>query len=129
VKHSILAAVLLCTVGGCAVREKPVMQVQAAPINFNGGEATVENRIKSALAGRGWEIVAEQPNLIRAQYAKANSEVGAHSVTIDIPYDADSYSILYVDSQNMMYDPDAGTIHRNYNRWVANLQMDIDAPL
>lgn len=50
-----------------------------------------------------------------------------HRADITIAYDADSYSIRYRDSQNMDYNN--GKIHRNYNRWVANLNYDIQRAL
>ena len=117
-----LAAVL---VSACAIREKPVLEIQNAPLSVAGGEADVAAAIKSTLTLRGWQVIDEQPGEMTARFAKANSDVGMHSVTIDITYDADSYSIAYVDSENMMYDAPTHTIHRNYNRWVVNLQRDL----
>lgn len=44
-----------------------------------------------------------------------------------IPYDTKFYSILYVKSENL--DEDDGKIHRNYNRWINNLNVDIQRQL
>ena len=43
--------------------------------------------------------------------------------TIDIRYDLHSYSINYVDSQNLNYD--GSNIHPRYNSWIQYLQTDI----
>lgn len=107
------------------MRDKPVLQIQDAPISVAGGEAGVAEAIKTALKGREWKVVDEEPGRIKAEFSKANADVGAHVVVIDISYDTNSYSIDYVTSENMRYDAKAGTIHRNYNRWVANLEHDL----
>ncbi|MCI4643489.1 MAG: hypothetical protein MRY64_01770 [Hyphomonadaceae bacterium] len=117
------AATLMLT--ACSMREKPLMQIQDMPISVEGGEAGVSTAIKSTLRGRGWQVVDEEPGAITAQFIKPNADVGQHSVTINISYDADSYSFDYVDSENMLYDASDKTIHRNYNRWIANLQSDL----
>lgn len=52
-----------------------------------------------------------------------------HSITVQVTHDKDSYEINYLKSTNMGYDPAAGTIHPNYNRWVNNLRSDIDIGL
>lgn len=120
---ALIAAMLF--LGGCAMRQHPIMQVNNAPIHANGGEDAVAAKIKTALSNRGWQVIAEEPGKITAQFVKVNPSVGQHSVTILIPYDADSYSIDFVTSENMMYDADKHVIHRNYNRWVANLEKDL----
>jgi hypothetical protein len=58
-----------------------------------------------------------------ATYSKGVED--PHVVTSKITYDDDSFSIDYVSSSNMRYDAEDGTIHRNYNRWVANLHSDL----
>jgi hypothetical protein len=46
-----------------------------------------------------------------------------HSVDVRIPYTATSYSINYESSMNLKAAD--GKIHKNYNRWVNNLDHDI----
>lgn len=124
-KHFIAIAATAVILAGCAMRDKPVLQIDDAPISVAGGEESVASAIKTALKGREWSVLDETPGKIRAEYRKPNADVGDHVVVVDITYDADSYSIDYVDSKNMRYDGSAGTIHRNYNRWVANLERDL----
>ena len=50
-----------------------------------------------------------------------------HSATVDIPFNAKQYSILYKDSSNLNYD--GTSIHKNYNGWIQNLQKAIDIQL
>ena len=40
-----------------------------------------------------------------------------------IPYNNNYYSIIYLNSVNLKASD--GKIHRNYNRWVNNLNVDI----
>ena len=54
---------------------------------------------------------------------------GRHWVKVEIPFSASDYSILYLDSDEMDYDPDKQTIHRKYNGWVNNLRLMIDRQL
>jgi len=50
---------------------------------------------------------------------------GKHSATVRIPFSSDSYSILYVSSENLDYNPKRESIHRNYNGWVVKLSQTI----
>jgi hypothetical protein len=122
---AILIASVLVASCASAVRVKPVLEVQDTPVTIAGGKTAVASTIKSRLSARGWKVISENANVIRAQFSKPNTEIGVHSVTIDVGYDADSVSIKYVDSENMLYEADGHKIHRNYNRWVANLERDL----
>lgn len=127
-KKIFIAMVLTAVVSGCvSIRAKPVLDIVDMPVSIAGGEQGVAQQIKTKLNARGWKVIDEQANQIRAQFSKPNKSIGVHSVTIDVSYDADSVSIKYADSENMMYDESAHEIHRNYNRWIANLQTDLMA--
>ena len=52
-------------------------------------------------------------------------EKGDIVVVVAITYDARSFTIDYVSSENLQYDDEEGRIHRGYNRWVANLEERI----
>ena len=79
--------------------------------------------IKAAAIHRGWKPKQIEPGHIVAEIRPRNK----HFVAIDIFYDNDSYSIHYKDSANMKYQADNNTIHKNYNRWIANLTQAIDS--
>ena len=51
---------------------------------------------------------------------------GKHFVKVEIPFTTTDYSIFYLDSDNMDYNPSKQSIHRKYNGWVANLSHVID---
>lgn len=71
-----------------------------------------------------WVPKEKNPNTIRASILVRNK----HTVVVDIPYSANSYSIKYVNSINMKAKPD-GTIHPNYNKWVTKLADQINQEL
>ena len=62
------------------------------------------------------------PDVIKGRLQARN-----HSADIRIPYSATSYSINYESSLNLKASD--GKIHKNYNRWVHNLDKDIQLNL
>ncbi len=42
--------------------------------------------------------------------------------TVTIKYDTERFSILYKNSEDLMYDPVKQTINHNYNNWVRRLE-------
>jgi hypothetical protein len=53
--------------------------------------------------------------------------IRSHVATVDIYFGTTSYSIIYKDSVNLDYKD--GRIHRNYNKWVQNLNSDIQSKI
>lgn len=51
---------------------------------------------------------------------------GRHFVKVEIPFSQSDYSIFYLESEEMDYNPANQSIHRKYNGWVNNLRMMID---
>jgi hypothetical protein len=104
-------------VGGCIT--KKVLEIQNSPISANADAAAA---IEGALTDRGWLVVSRSPGFIDATILQRD-----HRADIRITYDASSYSIAYRGSENL--NAKNGIIHRNYNRWVANLDRDIQRRL
>ncbi|WP_373976306.1 hypothetical protein NT239_05920 [Chitinibacter sp. SCUT-21] len=73
----------------------------------------------------GWVVIANEVGKMTLQYNKGN---GKHVVTVAVEYDTKAYQIKYVDSINMNYEVIDGVaqIHPNYNRWVFNLNKEIN---
>jgi hypothetical protein len=80
------------------------------------------NSIRLALVSYDWVITEEKDGVIFAKYEKSNGLIVAN---IKISYDAKAYSLEYVDSKNLDYNPKTKKIHRNYVRWVNNLNKVI----
>lgn len=124
-KKLIGAAVLALALAGCATNA-PVLNINNAPINAAVQQQDIGQVIERGLRTRGWQVAARRPGAIDAYVI-----IRQHRADITVSYDADSYSIAYRDSQGLEYRN--GRIHRNYNRWVGNLNTDIqramaDAP-
>jgi len=115
---------LAAALAGCN-RTMPIQNVTdrqvAIPVGVDGAEA-IKSAILDGGRAKGWKMVEVEPGHIVGTVA-----VRQHVASVDIAYDDHSYSIVYKDSQNLMYD---GTrIHRNYNKWIVLLEQQIASNL
>ncbi|RXK12564.1 hypothetical protein CP965_08265 [Halarcobacter mediterraneus] len=85
----------------------------------------VERAIIKGSMKRGWVTKKIKTGLIEAK----NNVRGKHLVIVNINYNSKGYKISYKDSRNMKYDAGSNTIHKNYNKWVSNLENDINYEL
>jgi hypothetical protein len=116
----VMLALFLMLTAGCGT-SKQLMNV--GPVAVKAGEADLARSIKGALANRGWKVIGTSRNVIKAEL-----RVRRHMARIAIPYGKRQFSIKYLHSRNLSYRKGRGgnaTIHRNYNRWVRNLEKDI----
>lgn len=121
---AVIASVLLT-----ACTSHPLMNIQdkSVPNRLDGSAQTTETVKKGIIAGcvdKGWTCREVSPGLI-----EASINVRKHRAVADITYDSDSYSIAYKDSELLDYDSKHNTIHRNYNRWINNLDSAISRHL
>lgn len=118
--HWMIAATVVGALAGCA-RTAPIEQVNAI-VSADHTEAQVKDAIIKAGAQRQWIMSDAGPGVIKGKLQNRD-----HVADIKINYSATSYSIVYVSSINLMAAN--GKIHRNYNRWVHNLDKDIQVTL
>jgi hypothetical protein len=71
---------------------------------------------------RNWIMREVSRGVIRGEL-----RVRQHRAVIEITYTNSEFNIDYVESANLDAGPDG--IHRNYNRWIANLESDIRSEL
>ncbi|KAF2408545.1 hypothetical protein SAMN04490179_0272 [Pseudomonas antarctica] len=117
-----LITLALLTTAGCT--NKPVLNTQhALPADTQVSEDKMKQVIVNALQKREWTVQRLSPQLVQAEITVRNQYFAA----IDIRYTRNSYAITYRDSRDLGYKD--GKIHRNYNRWVNNLDSDIMAGL
>lgn len=125
-RHSIFAVVIAAfLVTACA--PTMVRNVTDAPVVSNKASLTLDDvrvAITRAGTGLGWIMIEEQPGLI-----KGTLKLRSHEAVIDVAYDTSVYSIRYVDSTNLNYNESKGTIHKNYNGWIQNLDNAIQREL
>lgn len=85
-------------------------------------EAQVRSAIMNAGVERRWMMKEEGKGVIVAR-----QQVRNHNAEVRINYNESTYSITYSNSTNL--EAANGQIHRNYNRWVRNLDKSIKAHL
>lgn len=117
-----LITLTLLVTAGCT--SKPILNTQHdLPANAQVSEEKMKAVIVNVLQKREWTVQRLSPQLVQAEITVRNQYYAA----IDIRYTRNSYAITYRDSRDLGYKD--GKIHRNYNRWVNNLDSDIMAGL
>ncbi|PMV27415.1 MULTISPECIES: hypothetical protein [unclassified Pseudomonas] len=117
-----LITLALLVSAGCT--SKPILNTQHdLPADAQVSEEKMKTVIVNALQKREWTVQRLSPQLVQAEITVRNQYYAA----IDIRYTRNSYAITYRDSRELGYKD--GKIHRNYNRWVNNLDSDIMAGL
>ena len=118
-----LAALLLSfTAVSAHAKWEEIYNVEAAEIPAGLSNAKIVKAIQTGGAQRGWVVTEEG-----AGHLLATLNIRSHTVRADIKFTSSSYSITYRDSQNMKFKK--GKIHGNYNKWVRNLDGDIQRAL
>jgi hypothetical protein len=116
----------LIVMAGCATPAR-VMNVTDRQVSADKKPTTaddVRGAIRRAGAALGWRMKDEGPGRMTGTLL-----LRQHVATVGIDYDATKYSIQYQDSTNLRYDAAKGTIHRNYNSWIQNLDKGIQREL
>jgi hypothetical protein len=117
-----VTAILFCA--GCA-RTQPVFDVIQAPVAANKANPSaddVRQAIVRAGSGLGWQMSPDRPGHVTGRLL-----MRSHVAVVDIDYAPKTYSIKYRESTNLNFE--AGTIHRNYNVWIQDLDRAIKAQL
>lgn len=118
----VLVAVMGCRGGG------QIYNVNAAPVQTATGKEPnmedVQTAIIQAGAGLGWIMARVKPGEIMGTL-----NVRSHQAVVTIPYTTKTYSIIYKDSNNLKYNADKQTIHKNYTGWIQRLDEAIRSRL
>ena len=109
---------------GCTTTDLVNIENRPVPVNLDGGThaaGDVQRAIIAACKRRGWTPVMDGDARVRCSINLR----GRHEAEVLIPYSESSFSILHASSSGLDYNERRQTIHRNYNRWVANLAQAI----
>ena len=121
-----LMAAVVVLVALAACRTAPIYTVNEAPVPAAAQKQATLNDVKAAIlragARLGWQMTEAGPGVINARIA-----LRTHTASADVKYTTNTYSIVYRDSTNL--DATSGTIHKNYNGWVENLDREIRVEL
>lgn len=113
-----LLGLVLAFVAGCT--SKPVMvPKELLVVGHSYTDEEIQQAILKAAAERGWTVRRFTPGLVQADITVRNTFFAA----VDIHYSLSNFRIDYRDSRGLDYND--GKIHRNYNRWVYNLDKSI----
>lgn len=128
--RKILGAVLIAALaasGGGQVHARtsvPIINHESVTVMPGSGrtpsEADVAKAVREAAASLGWQVTDAGPGQMVATIVVR----GKHTVSTDIRYTPQNFSVKYRSSVNMNYEPAEGVpgiIHPNYNRWVQSL--------
>ena len=129
-KKILFIIIPLLLITGCT--QKALYNVEKAPIwsDSSGTQPTlvsVEKAIVKACRRKDW-----LPRKIADGVIEASIFVRSHRAVVEITFDETAYSIHYKSSDNLDYrkrSNDKEVIHRNYNRWIANLNRVIQSEL
>ena len=83
----------------------------------------MQNSIVYASKKLGWKVKSIVDNKITVEYILRNK----HKALVDIRYSDSIYSINYLDSENLKYDGES--IHNVYNKWILDLEKEININL
>ena len=102
----------------------PILNIEDSPITTSQDLSMedVERIIIEGCRVRNWE-----PDVVAPGHIVATLYIRSHVAKVDIMFNTKNYSITYKDSVNLDYKK--GKIHRNYNKWVRNLNSDIQAQI
>ncbi len=114
------AVAFVGALSGCA-RTAPIEQIHSTVSTGHTAEQ-VKTAILKAGQKREWIMTEAGPGVIKGHLQSRD-----HSVDVSIPYSATSYSIKYESSMNLKSSE--GKIHKSYNRWVRNLDREIQLNL
>lgn len=121
----LLIVALSLLVCGCGIKKSIVKRpmdtpvIMVAPINPKISNEQIRQVIISACSRYGWAVNEATASNVEATL----NHQGKETVTVDIPYSRDRVEIKYKSSTNMHFD--GNKIHRSYNRWVKNLEVEI----
>jgi hypothetical protein len=107
---------------GQANAASQIQTVEGSPIPEGLNDTQIVKAMQSAGGVRGWIVKKIEPGQL-----EATIYVRSHMAQVTIEYTPSSYAIRYKDSTNLDYKN--GKIHRSYNKWVQNLNMDIQRAL
>jgi len=120
-----LIAAAVLAVSACALQQ-PIQKVENAPVATPSGKpltaAQVRQAIITAGTALGWTVADAGPGRL-----EGTLNLRTHTAVVDLPYTSTTYSILFKRGDNLNVID--GTIHKNYNGWVKNLDRGIRTEL
>ena len=120
----VVGTFLVClVVSGCAVfgiiRRAPMLEVRNESVALPPG-ADFSRAIVSAAQARRWMARVTAPDVVRCQFNGRS-----WNMEVDVRHSGQTFSIEYVSSEGLFYEPTTRQIHATYNRQVEALRQRI----
>jgi hypothetical protein len=127
-KYFLVAACALLSSNAIAGRTAPLVNIDNVPVTTSSGKHLTADQVRQtivrAIGETQWTATPAQGGKIVATLEVRHK----HTLIVEIPYSAESYSIHYKDSVNLNHGRDEDgveVIHPNANKWMANLKEAI----
>ena len=120
----VLLVSLICVVTAECRSLVPVYNVEHQIVPVHDKQKVEQAIIAGGMSAKGWQISKQKEGLLIGTFV-----IKTHRATVEIPYNANEYSIIYKDSENLRYNPKNNTIHPRYNKMVLNLVRFINQAL
>ena len=121
-KSALVAALAASMLLAAGCRTAPIQNLTDVPVSTPSGKSLSAAQVRTAIigagSGLGWKIVDAGPGKL-----EGTLKLREHTAIVDIPYSATKYSINYKGGENI--GERDGSIHKNYNGWVTNLDRAI----
>ncbi len=109
---------------GC--RTTPVFNVENANIHTTSSkEPTLEEVTRAIVSAAANSNPPWNMQVVKPGHIVATLHNRQHMAQVDINYTTKGYSITRKDSAELQYDPEKGTIHPSYNKWIQRLDSNI----
>ena len=115
----VMSLLVLTACGG-----KPIYNVSGTTVPSGLTTKQIESGIVTSLIAKGWKVKEQKEGRVVGELM-----LRAHRAVINIDYTASNFSINYVASENLKYNAEKNTIHRNYNNWIIGLERVIQSNL
>ena len=126
-KFAFLGFVAMLSLHAVARSSIPVIDLHDVAVLTSSGKVIEAEQVRRAILlaanMKNWTLGAPSDGkMIAALHVR-----GKHTITVEIAYTADKYSIRFLSSVNMNQEVRDGQtlIHPNYNRWVLDLSDTI----
>ena len=125
------AALGVVFLSGCTIKPMLIHETTAFPMQQAFEQKAVAGVVLDAARAKGWEVLKQEPGNVTLTYPSTNNKryQTIHAV-VRVEYDDKSFRIVHVSDYGLEKEPcnsapEQLCIHRNYNRWIANLDLQI----
>lgn len=117
-----LVLIALLLISGC--RTAKIRNIENAQVvttsQIHPDMQKIGDAIIKAGTGLGWRMAQKEVGQIIGKLY-----VRTHRADVEIIYNHKNYNIIYKNSSNLKYNAEKSTIHREYNKWINNLDIAI----